>query len=270
MRRYSTSCTVGLCKPALLTLTVLMCAVSCSSNDILENETTDTNFIINNIEHIVYHEFGHAIIDQYKLPVIGQEEDAADTFATLHMIKTHKKQAADKLWDVSEAMVIMHDQSEADGEQAFYDEHDLDIQRAYRIICHAYGIDPENNINAADWIELPEERRETCEGDAAIAQDSWETILKDTSPRKGDKSASIAVRLEPSKKYAAEAALLQSSEVLAQIGKLMSQHFAWPYKTTLIAKECGEANAFYDIDNHSVELCYELISDLYDIEKERQ
>jgi hypothetical protein len=34
-----------------------------------------------------YHEFGHAITDQFDLPVVGREEDAVDQFATLFAIE---------------------------------------------------------------------------------------------------------------------------------------------------------------------------------------
>ena len=32
------------------------------------------SFVENNLLHILYHEAGHAVIDQFLLPVLGQEE----------------------------------------------------------------------------------------------------------------------------------------------------------------------------------------------------
>lgn len=45
------------------------------------------------------------------------------------------------------------------------------------------------------------------------------------------------------------------SEALAQI--------KWPRQLTLMAVECGQANAFYNPQQHSITICYEFADDLY-------
>src|SRR5262245_59789931 len=45
-----------------------------------------TSFVVGNLFFVVVHELGHAVISQLKLPVLGREEDAADSFATLSML----------------------------------------------------------------------------------------------------------------------------------------------------------------------------------------
>jgi hypothetical protein len=47
----------------------------------------------------------------------------------------------------------------------FYDEHGLDRQRAYNIVCMMVGGNPEKFSDLADTTKLPDERQGTCQGD---------------------------------------------------------------------------------------------------------
>ena len=40
-------------------------------------------FFIGNIAWLTYHEFGHAMVSEFSIPVLGREEDAVDSFATI-------------------------------------------------------------------------------------------------------------------------------------------------------------------------------------------
>src|SRR5262249_20595493 len=44
-------------------------------------------FVIGNTLFALLHEMGHVAIDEMKLPVLGREEDEADAFATLRLLK---------------------------------------------------------------------------------------------------------------------------------------------------------------------------------------
>jgi len=50
-------------------------------------------------------------------------------------------------------------------EPVFYDEHGLDQQRAYQIICFMVGSDPRGFRTIATQAKLPEERQKSCRGD---------------------------------------------------------------------------------------------------------
>jgi hypothetical protein len=39
-------------------------------------------FILGNVVFVLFHEFGHALVSELELPVLGREEDAVDRFAT--------------------------------------------------------------------------------------------------------------------------------------------------------------------------------------------
>ena len=47
-------------------------------------------FVIGNTLFALLHEMGHVIIDDMKLPILGREEDAADTYAAIRMLQVGK------------------------------------------------------------------------------------------------------------------------------------------------------------------------------------
>jgi hypothetical protein len=86
---------------------------------------------------ILEHEFTHALIDVYNLPVLGKEEDAADTLATLLLLKSPE---GDKLaLSAAEFWADFSGRQDPPAIADYADEHSLDLQRAYSIICDIAG-----------------------------------------------------------------------------------------------------------------------------------
>ena len=113
-------------------------AKALDANNLTERE----EYIVGNALHVTLHEMGHLLIDQLKIAVLGQEEDAADNFATIALIDRDTAFADNALANTAHFWFVMaEDQDNAAG--AFFDEHDLDIQRAYRIVCHLVGAQKE-------------------------------------------------------------------------------------------------------------------------------
>ncbi|WP_291480047.1 DUF4344 domain-containing metallopeptidase [Corynebacterium sp.] len=56
-----------------------------------------------------------------------------------------------------------------------------------------------------------------------------------------------------------EAQLLRSGRVLERFSGTMNRLVTVPGEVRVTAKECGEDNAFFDPETHSIELCYELV-----------
>ena len=54
----------------------------------------ENEFVISNLASVLYHELGHAIIDQMQLPIFGQEEDAADVLSVLLIDRLYQEENA--------------------------------------------------------------------------------------------------------------------------------------------------------------------------------
>ena len=101
-------------------------------------------FIANEVIATFYHELGHAMIDVLQLPVLGKEEDAADHLSVILMNDIWEEEAAANiLASDATAYALLAAQREAGGQDPSYsDEHSLDMQRYYSVVCLFYGADP--------------------------------------------------------------------------------------------------------------------------------
>lgn len=125
---------------------------------------------------VFYHELGHALIDIYDLPVTGREEDAVDQLATVMLLET---------WDSEDSELAMiasaewFDSSAAEREEDpdMADEHALDEQRYYNLLCWTYGSDTEYFADQIEDWELPEARAERCEEEYQKMSRSWDQLL---------------------------------------------------------------------------------------------
>jgi len=61
---------------------------------------------------------------------------------------------------------------------AFYDEHSLDQQRAYQIVCLMVGHDPNAMADLANEMKLPADPARKLQRDFAKASASWAAVLK--------------------------------------------------------------------------------------------
>ena len=229
------------------------------------NPDTQYDIALSNIILILHHEIGHALVDQFGLPVIGQEEDAVDSFATLTVLETYDDPAPILLDAAATWFAFERIFKEDGGEHAFYDEHDLDIQRAYRILCIAHGYDPDTFVDEARKRAIPDERLETCEYDSALALDSWDLLLADALRKDDTPAGRVSVELAPSEDYDDLRLELEDSGVLSDIATWIDTTYDWPAPLTLAAAECGEVNAFYDPETLRITLCYEMMDELLSV-----
>ena len=118
------------------------------------------------------HELGHALIDQLQLPAVGRQEDAVDQLAAIILISGG---------DEGEAMALNGAESfTASGQDdtPFWDEHSLNEQRFYNIICLIYGSNPEKYADLVKDGTLPEERAEQCPDEYQQVSASWDKLLE--------------------------------------------------------------------------------------------
>lgn len=209
-------------------------------------------FVDSNIRATFYHELGHALIDVLQLPVLGREEDAADTLSALLI---------DKIWDEDAATAIIYDTSNAfllydaetdPAETVYWDSHGLDLQRYYNLICLFYGANPEVRDDVAKELELPEDRAIGCADEFDLANASWGALLQGLEPTASSKGLMLVG--VPSKD--------PIGIILAQEIKDLNETYGLPTQISVTVSDCGEANAFYYSDDKSITICSEYAEDL--------
>ncbi len=122
-----------------------------------------------------FHELGHALIDAWKLPITGKEEDAADQLSTVVLI--NRTGAGERMAiDGAISFKLYADLSKGE-EKVYWDEHSLDEQRFYDTFCMLYGHNPEKYEYLIKDGTLPEERAANCQADYERIERAWRTLL---------------------------------------------------------------------------------------------
>ena len=200
-------------------------------------------FLVGNMLFVVAHEMGHAVISELKLPVLGREEDAADTFA---IIAALTGVANDFSYRVLEEATkgwfwTARREKRQGAKPAHYERHGLDEQRAYQIVCLMVGSDPIRFKTLADQTKLPEERRRTCSWDFETAAQSWGMLLAPHRRVWDQPKTAIEVSYgEARGELEILARWFRSIRFLETFADLFSERYAWPAPITLEMRSCGE------------------------------
>lgn len=194
-------------------------------------------FIVRNTLFAMAHEMGHGLINELNMPVLGREEDAADSFAIVNALKMGSTFSERVLEEAAKGLVLSakHDEKEGNA-PAFYDEHGLDPQRAYNIVCFMYGSNPAKFKQLANNARLPEERQKSCVYDYKNAAWSFEEMLKTHQRAPDQPKIEINVQYEVSKKYATVAHALRTIGLLDMLAEHAADRWAWPHPLKIEAR----------------------------------
>ena len=245
----------------------------------LDEQQRVVEFVIGNALFILGHELGHAVVSEFNLPVLGREEDAVDGFATLAFLHVGTDFTHDVLVAAAQGMMLMaeHD-AEMGRKPAFYAQHGLDRQRAYKIVCLMIGSDPGTFGDLARRANLPQERQETCEDDFHQAKTSWMRLLGphlrvSSRPSFGERlvmprgrhfdraESSVVVNYgNASGDLLPYRDMLMTIGVLEEVADFAANNFVFPQRLTIETKSCGEANAFWYPEQRRIALCYEFLA----------
>lgn len=134
--------------------------------------------IVGPLADVFFHEFGHALFDLHKIPVLGREEHAADTMSALLMLAIAKDEsrrlilgAARWYTDDLETVVTF---KPAD----FSGVHGTPHQRFFNLICVAYGAKPETFGDLIGKGYLPQERAEDCKSEFQQAERAFNLLIR--------------------------------------------------------------------------------------------
>jgi len=215
----------------------------------------DQDFVRANTVFFIYHELGHALIDKLRLPVFGQEEDAADVLGIVLSETINSED--DNAWiaaSAAEGFAIMAAIAEEEGyELAFWDLHGLDLQRYFTLICLHYGADPEGRQSLADDFGLPEDRQITCGEEFALAEESWGPVIEEISGTSGSDWLKLVEKSAPETPVE-EVVYSAVEEEVSILNEALSPDF----RMEIIVTHCGEANAFYDPNRGEITICAEI------------
>lgn len=218
-------------------------------------------FLRQNLISAFYHELAHALIDIQHLPILGQEEDAADVFSVLmvgHLFPENEAVAINKGAAIGFGIDAINMRA-AGREWNWASEHGANMQRYYNIACLIYGSAPERRADFAREMKLPEHRTEKCEDEFAQAEAGWGPIIdrlfraKTSQSMQFRQSARTPLQMRGAKIVAAEVSRFNKEYSLADGVRVVVKYCA----------RHGNTNAFYSPSRKKITFCTNLIDKLY-------
>jgi len=226
-------------------------------------------FTLGNTLFALLHETAHGLISDLGLPVLGREEDAADAFATVTMLEMKNDFTHRTLVNAAKGWLISGRRDRERGEPVvYYDVHGLDFQRAYNIICLMVGSDPDEFDDLANEVNLPEERRGTCQGDYSNASWSWNKALAPylRSPDQKPTEHKVAYGKAGGSLDIFEQAF-RASGVMERVAAQVADRYRWRNPFGIEARTCGESGAEWNTPAHKIFFCYELADEFVQLYK---
>ena len=137
-----------------------------------------TNKVTSVVIFFLLHEIGHAVIDIYDLSVKGPEEDMADFFAVY--LLSQGDDAIQSIAMFGAQMFLEYSKELATvpyNQLPLWDEHSLDLQRLYHILCLMYGKDSNKYGYIVSKNLLPIRRADRCGEEYAKMMKGWDRDL---------------------------------------------------------------------------------------------
>ncbi len=250
---------------------------------------------------VLLHEVGHAVIDIYDLPTVGEAEVNADDFAGIFIAGLAGND--DNAHYIASAVAdfylsyIGQAQTTVDGKVrnfVYWDEHDMGERRAFNVLCDLFAFFPELYEEKLRVFGADYERMQRCISDNQRNKQSWDRLLEeryrsDTEAQMmrdmtflgmdGDfaDSARFRVTYSPSP-YERAHGFFQGNErlryhLLTYVANLLTARFSLdPISKTdtkvgsidINSRPCGEANAFYRNGVRAIDMCHELQEEMAD------
>lgn len=229
-------------------LTVLaLSAAPCAAQDwdaLTEDELAE---VTGSIVTDFYHEMGHALIDLMELPVLGNEEDAADILSVFLINALWEEEPAQQVMRASLATWAALSDSRGEGEPNWWDVHGPDKKRIATMACLFYGASPEDRADFAAEMEIPEDRAASCPDEYAQIDESWGGFFQELLDAGAGETM---VWEEPEEETPLTDAMKEEVIYFNSILTL-------PSELIVRVAPCGQANAFYDPSDASVTICAE-------------
>jgi len=127
--------------------------------------------------HVVLHELGHALLREFDLPTLANEEALADAFAT-HYLTTHLPERAFDVLTARTRSFMIEARQVPREDWSVSGEHDSDARRAYQVAALAVAADPDKYTPIATAIRMPERDIRSARDYGTEVHRSWRRILQ--------------------------------------------------------------------------------------------
>ncbi|MEL6109743.1 MAG: DUF4344 domain-containing metallopeptidase [Planctomycetota bacterium] len=151
--------------------------------------------------HVVLHELGHAIVREFDLPILGNEETLADAFATHYLLT----ELPDQAFEVLEARVssLMIEAGELPRSRwTVKGEHNSDARRAYQIVALAVAEDRVKYSGLAALVQMNEQELTRAVDYASEIHRSWRRILRPLRMPPGMASREVRIGVDSDSQFA--------------------------------------------------------------------
>lgn len=157
---------------------------------------------------------------------MGQEEDAIEiTYAAVDMFLALAEETGEPYWAST---------------------HGADLQRYNNLACLFAGAEIDALARIGEDPGVPDDRMNWCGIELEAAENSWGAAFEGLA----ENALAQSIVYEGGTETLFEKMIME--EVVA-----LNEDFAFPNTLTVAAKECGEPNAFYILDEVRVEMCTE-------------
>jgi hypothetical protein len=237
-------------------------------------------YVLANTQFALFHELGHALIRTLGLPVLGREEDAADTLAIAGLligdIEHLQQHLLERLIAVSDEWLLEWNESE--NQSAYWDSHSFEIQRFYNIVCLIYGSDIERFENVAFGAALPVERSFVCEDEYRMARHAVEWViarhgtlehLHRDRKRRANGMISVSYEVPTTPNGAWLASVLAKDGLIERVTTHVDVVFRLPEKVEIQVVNCVDPDAYYHTQSKIVFLCWSLLESFLERGKRR-
>ena len=230
-----------------------------------ERQARVIEFAANNSLFVLYHEMAHLLVHQLGLPVLGREEDAADNMASWTLLHQGTPAAEKVLADAARGWLLSGLVYGAELDDTdFYDNHSLDRQRAFQIVCLMVGSDAQAFGPIANAYAIDPGRQDTCPDDYRLVNRSLGKLLAGRDRKKSKTKVEVFYE-SVSGELVGPAEAFKASGVFEQVADELRRSYSLRRPVQLNAKSCGEANAFYDPDTVEIIFCYEMMQDFMEL-----
>lgn len=202
----------------------------------------------------LYHEMGHALIDIMELPVLGNEEDAADIMSVFLINALWEDEPAQQVMRASLATWAAIADSRGEGDPDWWDVHGPDQKRIATMGCLFYGAAPEARGDFAAELAIPENRAASCPDEYVQIEESWGGFFQELVDAGAGESM---IWEEPAEETPLTEAI--RDEVI-----YFNSILTLPADLTVRVAPCGVANAYYDPNDVSITICSESAQQVID------